>query len=265
MIRRRAVQHGVAMAIVLWFLAAMSLLVSGIVYEARADIKLAQAHSARAKATASGDGAIHLTMAALMSNNSEQVEGEKILNARFVVGRHSVDVELVPLAGLIDLNSASHQTLQALFEVNADFASGDAQRLANSVVMWRRDKFHSPEDFLRVEGATRATLDAIRDSVHVGSARGVKLDLQSAPQSVLQVVGKHNPERLAAMREQKANSGGNGQKNRRANGSFRADARVTVGDKVWLRRVWVSTEDASEGALPWSISRSEATRVQVAG
>ena len=253
------------MAIVLWFLAAMSLLVSGIVYEARADIKLAQAHSARAKATASGDGAIHLTMAALMANNAEQVEGEDILNARFVVGRHSVQVELVPVTGLIDLNSASREMLQALFELNADLAFGDAQRLADSVVMLRREKFHSPEDFLRVEGASRATLDSIRDSVHAGSTRGGRLDLQSAPQSVLQVVGKQNPERLAAVQEQKVNSGGNAQKKRRASGSFRADARVTVGDKVWLRRVWVSTEDAAEGALPWSISRSEATRVQVAG
>ena len=253
------------MAIVLWFLAAMSLLVSGIVYEARADIKLAQAHSARAQATASGDGAIHLTMAALMSNNAEQVEGEKILNARFVVGRHSVDVELVPLAGLIDLNSASRQTLQALFEVNADLAAGDAQRLADNVVMWRRDRFNSPEDLLRVEGATRATLDSIRDSVHAGSAKGGRLDLKAAPESVLQVVGKQNPDRLASLQEQKANSGGNANKLRQTRGNFRADARVTVGDKVWLRRVWVSTEDASEGSLPWSIGRSEAARVQAAG
>jgi DNA uptake protein ComE-like DNA-binding protein len=253
------------MAIVLWFLAAMSLLVSGIVYEARADIKLAQAHSARAKATASGDGAVHLTMASLMSNKSEQIAGEDILSARFVVGRQSVDVELVPLAGLIDLNTASRQTLQVLFEVSAGIAAGDAQRLANNVVIWRRDKLHSAEDLLRVEGATRAILDSIRDSVYAGSARGVKLDLKAAPESVLRVVAKQNPDRVAAMQAQKAAAGNGGQQKRRSRGNFRADARVTLGDKVWLRRVWVSTEDASEGSLPWSISRSEAARVQVAG
>ena len=43
-------QSGVALAIVVWFLAAMSLLVSGIVFQAKVDTRMAQLHVARAKA-----------------------------------------------------------------------------------------------------------------------------------------------------------------------------------------------------------------------
>ncbi|MEP1471523.1 MAG: hypothetical protein ABJK25_11155 [Halieaceae bacterium] len=258
-------QSGVAMAIVLWFLAAMSLLVSGIVYEARADVKLAQAHSARAKASAAGDGAVHLTMAALRSNDSADVEGVNILRTRFVVGSHPVEVELVPVAGLIDLNSAPKQLLQALFEVNAGLDAGDAQVLADNLVRWRLNTFFSPEDFLQVEGASRAILDAVRDSIYAGATAGGRLDLKSAPESVLLVASKGSPDRVASVQAQRESAAAVSGGKKRANGKFRADAKVTVGDRVWLRRAWVSTERASQGSLPWMIVRSEAARVHVAG
>ena len=56
-------QRGVALAVVMWFIAGMSLLVAGIVGHARVDLQLAQVHVARAKAVAAGDGAIRLALA----------------------------------------------------------------------------------------------------------------------------------------------------------------------------------------------------------
>ena len=43
-------QKGVALAIVVWFIAGMSLLVAGIVSHARVDTQMAQLHIAKAKA-----------------------------------------------------------------------------------------------------------------------------------------------------------------------------------------------------------------------
>ena len=263
-------QRGVAMAIVLWFLAAMSLLVSGIVAEARSDVKLAQMHSFRAKAEAAGDGAINLTMAALTGDQraqQEQIEGEHILRARHIVGGQQVEVVVFPVKGLIDLNYASREMLQALFEVNAGIDAADAEQLAGKLMQTRRNGLQSLEDFLRTEGASRAILDAIKDSVRVSSTRRGGLDLKASPDSVLRVVEQQNPGRVAAALEAGQGAGGrqkNG-KNAIARGEFRVDARVTAGDKVWLRRRWVSTERIGDSALPWKISRSEAPRVAIEG
>jgi len=260
-------QSGVAMAIVLWFLAAMSLLVSGIVSEARGDVKLAQLHSSRAKAEAAGDGAISLTMASFTGGQQEQLEGEHILRARHIVGGQLVEVVVFPAAGLIDLNYASPAMLQALFEVNAGIDASYAEQLTDNLIQSRRTTLKSLEDFLRIEGATRAILDAIKDSVRVSSTKRGGLDLKASPDSVLRVVEQQNPERVAAAREagQGPSDSRNTGKRGIAKGDFRVDARVTVGDKVWLRRRWVSTERIGDSALPWKISRSEASRVAVAG
>ena len=251
------------MAVVLWFLAAMSLLVSGIVYEARADVKLAQLHSARAKAEAAGDGAIQLAMAALTTGD-EALEGEFISRARFIVGDQPVEVSILPIAGLIDLNYASVEMLQALFEFGAGMEALDAQALAGSLALARRDRLLSPEDFLAIEGASRAIFDAIKDSIRVTATKTGRLDLLSSPQSVLDIVAAQNPERVAAA-QQRANDAAGKNSKGNTRGDFRVDALVTVGDKVWVRRRWVTAGGTGTGSLPWKISRSEATRVVFSG
>ena len=61
-------QKGVALAIVVWFIAGMSLLVAGIVSHARVDTQMAQLHIAKAKAVAAGDGAIQLMLGERLFN-----------------------------------------------------------------------------------------------------------------------------------------------------------------------------------------------------
>ena len=56
-------QRGVALGVVVWFIAGMALLVSGIIAEARIDTRMAQIHYFRAQAAAAGDGAINLALA----------------------------------------------------------------------------------------------------------------------------------------------------------------------------------------------------------
>ena len=68
-------ERGVALAIVVWFIAGMSLLVAGIVSHARVDTQMAQLHVARAKAAAAGDGAIQLMMADLVTGALTQGGG----------------------------------------------------------------------------------------------------------------------------------------------------------------------------------------------
>ena len=129
-------------------------------------------------------------------------------------------------------------------------------------------KLAAIEDFLRVPGSSRTLLDAVRDFIVVSeSARG-GTDWSQAPAAVLGVLSKVNPEKADAVRARQAsaartsgNKPGNGIGGGASTGSFRADAIVRYGDKLWLRRRWISIESSPLTALPWHITRTEPPRV----
>jgi hypothetical protein len=274
-------QEGVALAIVVWFLAAMSLLVSGIVFQARVDTRMAQLHAAKAKAVAAGDGAIQLMLANLASGNTEGLKEDYRLPAMgFLIGEYPVTVHLVPVSGLIDLNNAPADVLALLFFAQGGQDEVGAKRLADDVLKWRStagrrslqpSRFAAIEDLLRVEGVDRTVLDGIRDSVAVSKTGRGGLDWSSAPQSVLDVMAGKNPDKAASIRDGLARKQGSGNKKSRLGlnqstrgltaGSYRLDAIVQVGDQQWLRRRWASGGAAAGSQLPWRYTRTEAPRV----
>jgi len=259
----------------------MSLLVSGIVFQAKVDTRMAQLHVARAKAVAAGDGAISMALSSVIAGTAEQtVSSGSSPGMRFDVGPYEVNVKLVPVAGLIDLNSASANLLAALFVVHGGLSELDAQNLGDSVVKWRATqggrnsrptRFSAIEDLLRVDGVNRGLLDSIRDSVAVGKSRRSSIDWTLAPQSVLDVLGQHNPEKAGRQLDRsigQLNAGGGngttaiGSAARRGRlGTYRVDAIVRVGDQQWLRRRWAVGGSVSAGKLPWRFVRTEPPRV----
>jgi type II secretory pathway component PulK len=257
----------VALAIVVWFIAAMSLLVAGIVSQARVDTRLAQVHVAAAKAVAAGDGAINLFLAQYTADTPSETEGPVAGEVR--VGDLQVTVEMVAAAGLIDLRSAGRGELEALFMLAAGADPARAQTMASNVVrlqpmlrgfgLRNRAEEQKPlsaiEDLLRVEGLNRAELDAIRDFVTVGGGSR-RVDLSSAPAPVRAVLARG---------DEKDNDGdGPTRRRTRSGGEYRIDAFVRYGGQTWLRRRWVSFS-GSEGQLPWRFFRTEAPRVITAG
>tara|TARA_R110002110_G_scaffold415765_2_gene655199 strand:- start:52153 stop:52995 length:843 start_codon:yes stop_codon:yes gene_type:complete len=270
--RCRKTQTGVALAIVVWFIAGMSLLVAGIVSQARVDSRMAQLHVARAKTVAAGDGAIMMSLAAALAGDGSAAS---VVTQR--VGGVDVDVEIVPAAGLIDLNSASPQLLVALFRIGAGLDEGAAQNLADNVIKWRapargdrrgvQTAFAAPEDLLRVTGVNRAILDRVRDFVAAGVSRGGGGNWSAAPDSVLTILDRVDPRAAAAARTQRERSGqsGNGRFGSEgqplASGVYRVDARVRYGDRLWLRRIWITTDSRNGSSLPWKALRIEAPRV----
>lgn len=273
-------QNGVALAIVVWFLAAMSLMVSGIVFQAKVDTRMAQLHSAKAKAVAAGDGAISLMLASVVSGAAQQSDtGQLLPPMDFVVGPYQVTVSLVSVSGLIDLNSASPQMLASLFEVHGGLSAVDAQILGGSVVKWRATsggrgfrsaRFNAIEDVLRVDGVNRGVLDGIRDSVAVGSSRRSSIDWSQAPRSVLDVLAKHNPDQAGKQLDRTIGSSSTNTNQLSSIGSsargsrldsYRVDAVVRVGDQLWLRRRWAAGGTSGAGKLPWRFVRTEPARV----
>jgi hypothetical protein len=259
---RRSRQTGVALAVVVWFIAGMSLLVAGIVSRATVDTRLAQAHLFLAQAEAAGDGAIHLLMADLQEGRLA-ASGE-VPAASYRLGGLPVRVLAIPTAALLDVNRAAAPQLARLFREHGKVAGDEARALATGVVEWRRTggqrpprptRFDVVEDLLQVEGMTRTRLDDIRHMITAeggaGADRPSRMDWVAAhsPQAI---VGLGFPERGGARRQSDAGRGAF---------SYRVDALVEVGGRHWLRRRWIDLGGGSGSALPWSTRRVEPARV----
>jgi type II secretory pathway component PulK len=271
-------ERGISLAIVVWFLAGMSLLVSGLVYQARVDTRLAQVHVARAEAAAAGDGAINLFLAGYLAPSARDSEGGALLLGEYPVGEHRVRVEMVAAAGLIDIRTAPAGILAALFTAAAGVSPGDAQAMADNVVKLRPSSFRlglrrddepqreppisAVEDLVRVEGVGRTVFDAVRDLVTVGGGGRGGVDWNAAPPEVLAVLASAYPKRAAGFEKRAADEADNNQRSRKpvSQGVFRIDAFTHYGDRTWLRRRWVSLGGGS-GGLPWRFTRTEAVRV----
>ena len=255
-------QQGVALAIVVWFIAGMSLLVAGIVAQARVDTQMAQVHVARAKAAAAGDGAIQLMMVDLMTSRREAGDFPV---GRYRLGEIEVTVSMLPAAGLIDINRAQPEVLFALFLLAGGLPEEQARLLAETVVQSRAAgvagrRLDAVEDLLRVPGASRTLLDSVRDFIVVGESGQGGMNWSLAPDAILDVLARSNPAQADAVRARRSSPGAGGQRVSRS-GAYRADAIVRYGDKTWLRRRWVSIETSSSTALPWRYTRTEPPRV----
>ena len=276
-------EAGVALAILVWFLAAMSLLVGGIVMQARMDTKLSGLHLATARVEAAGDGAIQLALTNLLVlEQAGEFSGRSAHYGTHRLGRLEVAVVLTPLSGLIDLNMAPEGLLSALFSSIDGMDESTAYELVTSVVKWRSaapqelsdspgGRFEVPEDLLMVESVDRDIFEAVRDSLYVAVQGGSGVVWVSAPASVLQALGEvdeMSATELAASRlTEKVESleppvwMDLSYQQAVQSYSYRADARVVFDNTVYLRRRWVDRARVGADGLPWLFFRTEAVRV----
>ena len=256
-------ERGVALAIVVWFIAGMSILVLGIVAQAKVDTRLAQLHADRARVVASGDGAIRLLVAALAEETRDGRGAEFASERRFRVGEQVVEVSLYPLEGLVDLNTVDATLFRKLLVAAAGLSPRDAAALANSLVEWRvsrgrpksgGNRLESPEDLLRVPGFSRAIYESLRDFVYAGSPGGSTLDPAVAP-GLLRDVARGS---VALARQRARVSLGERILSGRG---IRVDAIIESGERRWVRRQWLRRGSGGDTRLPWHPVRVEPPRI----
>lgn len=262
-IRKVDRQDGVALGIVVWFIAGMALLVSGIVAEARIDTKMAQLHYFKAKAAAAGDGAIQLVLAEQVARKANGIGGmSKTTDVQ--IGGNNVALRIIPAGLLVNISTENIKGLTTMFSRGLASVSNDNVRsrrspdsLARAVIRYRDGEggrrgtqFHSLEDLMRVPGVDRAIFDAVRDYIVIeglaGDFTGQNQDLGTRLRNV-----------EAAMSGDGAMLNGTLQ---HMASELRIDALVEVGDRLWLRRRWVKIEPDSREGLPWKVVRSEPPR-----
>lgn len=149
-------QRGVALVAVLWVVAALSILVAGLVQTQREEIRTASSTRARLRGEALGQGAIHIVVQGLLAETERR---GRLARLQVDYQGAQVQVEMQPLNGLVDLNLAPAPLLAALFTVNGGLEPAAAERIAASVVALREarpagppPRFQAPEELLSVEG-----------------------------------------------------------------------------------------------------------------
>ena len=218
-------------------------------------------------------------MALLQSNQLKPFRDRGVPARVFEVGDLQVKVYLVPTAGLIDLNGASKELLTKLFAAPEGAPHTDAQLLADNVIKWRSQskrgswqqaQFSSIEDLLKVEGVDRALLLRVRDAVVAGTMKRSGVDWMSAPPSVVAVLADNNSAIVDQVVEGREDSFSPGQTMPRgmnprfqsvdSGDDYRVDAIISIGEKQWLRRRWVSAFGSGDDLLPWNYTGTEAAR-----
>ena len=291
----KRVQRGVTLAILLWFLAALSLLAATIMYTARVDIKMAQMHRQQAEVEALGDGAIQLALADLqIAKQQGEYSGRGLFSRQYELAGSLIAVNLVPVSGLVSINRAPPELLAALLIGAVDIAPDYAQELAKNVVEWRspadaglfenatlkeaddqygarNGRFEAPEDLLMVPGINREIFEQIKDLVYVAQQEQPGVDWLSAPVSLIMALGGLDERRARQVSELRG-EGSLGAvelpadvdtrfQEDVASSSMRADALVPAPDRQFIRQRWVNTAQAGADGLPWSFFRTQAARV----
>ena len=274
MARRRhaheAASRGVALIAVLWIVASLSILATGLTRSIRDEARMMSLSRQAVQAQALGDGAIQVALQALVANNQPV---QQLVQSPVVYRGVSMQVEIIPLNGYIDINAAPLPLLERLFAVAGGLPAGAAQAAAQAVVTVRdtpdsrggRQRFEAEEDLLKVPGIDYdlyARLAGLLTADLRGSGR---VNPMAAPLEVLQVLTGGNAGAAAQIASKRA-AGQVGVDTSSIDGSltdvsavrqFRVQARVPMGDGSMVRvarNVALDTR-ASDGA-PWHTFRT---------
>jgi general secretion pathway protein K len=264
-------QCGVALVAVLWVVAALSILVTGLVQTQREEIRSASSDRMRLQADAIGQGAIHLAVQSMIARNEQQA---RLVRLKVPYDGVEVQVEVQPFSGLVDINLAPAPLLAALFRVGGGVEPGAAARLGAAVVALRDvrpseppPRFKAPEELLNVEGVDYDLYARLAHLVTTDSRGSGRINPLAAPQEVLLLLAGGDQSlasRVAADRD--ANIPGMDTTRLQAafidnsvSGRLRFRASVPFPDGsqvVVVRDIDISS--AAEGTAPWRTMRTHA-------
>ncbi|MDR1462015.1 MAG: general secretion pathway protein GspK [Azoarcus sp.] len=292
----RPASRGFALIAVLWFVAALSVLVAGLLTVSSSEMQETQLRLDIGRASALGDAAIQ--MAVLDWASAEQTP-DRLQRTRYVFEGMDIEVEIVPASGYVDLNSAPESLLQALLLHGAGLPQDQARQLAQRIVDWRdsddsplqdgaeadsyaaaglgwrprNGHFLTPEDLMQVLGVDFDLFARIQPFVTVWSSGGAGVNPMSAPMPVLTVLCQGNDgeaRRIAMARD----AGETGIDTSTLEQAFLRTGNVgnvlhvlastpADGGRRAVRGRWVSLKSDPDGT-PWRTIRAEPVRFAAA-
>lgn len=258
-------QSGMALIAVLWIVAALSLLVVGMAQTVRQQIRVAGTQRDEVAGQALGEAAVALTLQALQVS-AERPRGVAQITQAFE--GVEMEVEVMPLDGLISLNGASVPLLAAALKVAGGLNASSAEALANAMVQWRdetvegggRRLFESVEDLLLVPGVDYSIYERLRPLLTTITRSGGVNPL-AAPPPVLAVLAEGDMGKVAEIAERRSGRGEDVDTSR-LNQSFVSSGaasqyRVTAKVPLEAGRILLLTRDvgltATPSGEPWRV------------
>lgn len=256
-----------ALIAVLWTVAALGVIASGMLHTVKGEIRLVGQQLQTAQAGALADGAIRWVL--------QDVSARKPLLVRTLYieaplqGR-LVRMQVQPLNGLIDINQASVPLLTALFQHAAGLPQTDSSQLAQAVVNARKrpdaqgrpEGFDAPEDLLRVPGISYPLYATITHLVSASLKSSGRVNPEAATVPVLTVLAQGNAalaNQLAAARDSSPLLMDTTQLvpefiDTTAANSVQVTAHVPLSDGADLVKTWwVGLSASRQTGLPWQV------------
>lgn len=262
----KAGQQGVVLIAVLWIVMALSIIVTGLSRSVRDEAKMLSMARQGAQASALGDAAIQLVLQQ-MAVDAKPVD--RVTTVQVPYQGRQMDVQVMPLNGLVDLNSAKTPLLARLLTVAGGLPESAAEPLAQAIVDYREQRtaqgasrrFEASEDLMRVPGVNYDLYARLSGLVTADIRSGGAVNPLAAPSAVLQVLAGGNAQ-LAQQIDSQRQSGqagvdmtgldaaliGSGTVRR-----YRLQARVPVADGgSFLVTRYVDINPRSRDGLPWT-------------
>jgi general secretion pathway protein K len=213
--RRTAGQRGLALVAVLWMVAALMVTATGVVYAVRGQVRAVSSFREMAAAGALGDAGVVLAARELVGTRNRE---SRLQQYEITFEQSAVGIQIVPLSGLIDLNSATEPLLTDLIAIAGGVDRGRAASLAQRIIDWRDaddqpqadgaedaayaaagspfrtrgGPFEAPEDLLQVLDIDFDLYERLRPLVTVHLRGNGRVDPAAAPLPVLRVLAAGN-------------------------------------------------------------------------
>ena len=185
---------------VLWMVAALGILVAGMTRSVREEARILILTRQSIEGMALGDAAIQLVLQEMVSQPANAPAG--LVQIPTVYRGVSIEVQVLPLNGLIDLNSAPEALLASLYAVAGGLPAASASTLAQATVQARQQRdsrggqkrFEAPEDLLQIQGVDYPLYARLSGLVTADLSGAGKVNPLAAPLGVLTVLASGNAE-----------------------------------------------------------------------
>jgi general secretion pathway protein K len=260
-------QQGIALIAVLWVVAALGLMVTGMMHVVKGEIRLANQLQRTTLDTGVADAAIRWTLQQSLQAN--QKEFRAIQTSFLNLFGRTIQVDIVPLNGLINLNAADTSLLSAAFQHAARLPEGQAKTIAQAIDMERRKpnakgeaaRLHAVEDLLRLPEINYDIYAMVQDVFSTDLEDTQKVNPLAAPLSVLRILAQ-GQDNLAQQVQQSRVLGGLTTDTRRLEGQHtqitatpivHVRATVSSGDNTAIVRSWHLALSRDAHGLPWRV------------
>jgi general secretion pathway protein K len=268
---QKSPQRGIVIVAVLWMVAALSIIVTGVVNAVRKDVRLTTVARQTLSAGAKGDAAIHV---ALQRVKAKPTQNSQLTYMDVAYGGETIRVELQPLNGLIDINGAPKELLSMLFVVAAGLDRAASDNLAQAVIDARQVKdarglplgFEAIEDLLAVPGIEYSSYAKIKKLVTADVRGAGRVNPMAAPLAVLIVLAEGDVNRATQIAYGR-DAGAVGVDTTTLNAGFidgsqtqrvKLQARVELPDGVTvLNSRSVDLGSGAQDGLPWRTFRAD--------